>query len=221
MTVIAIDGPAGSGKSTLASLLSKRLRYAYLDTGAMYRAVTYLALQEGVALDDAASLTALAKSAHLSFTPEGRILARDRDVSEEIRLPAVSAAVSEVSAHVAVRDVLVAEQRRIAGELDVVMEGRDIGTVVCPTAAVKIFLTAEPEVRAERRRKELVGKGEHVGAVQTLAAIEARDLYDSTRAVAPLKAAPDAVCLDSSSLTIARMVAEAERIVHEKVGEGA
>ncbi len=218
MTVIAIDGPAGSGKSTLARLLAERLGYAYLDTGAMYRAVTLLALREGVALDDGDSLASLARAAHLGFDERGRITANERGVSEEIRQPAVSAAVSEVSAHAQVREVLVAEQRRIAGERDVVMEGRDIGTVVCPEAAVKVFLVADPPVRAERRRRELVAGGEHVGADETLAAIEARDAYDSSREVAPLKAAPDAVTLDSSQLDIPAMVEAALRIVTERVG---
>jgi cytidylate kinase len=218
MTVIAIDGPAGSGKSTLARLLAERLGFAYLDTGAMYRAVTLLALQEGVALDDGASLAVLARAAHLGFDGRGRIRAGERDVSEEIRRPAVSAAVSEVSAHGQVREVLVAEQRRIAAESDVVMEGRDIGTVVCPDAAVKIFLVAETPVRAERRRKELVAKGEHVDPKETLAAIEARDAYDSSRTVAPLRAAPDAVTLDSSRLDIAAMVEAATGIVAERLG---
>jgi len=217
--VIAIDGPAGSGKSTLARLLAERLGVAYLDTGAMYRAVTLLALRDGVALDDGASLAALARFAHLGFDGRGRITAGERDVSDEIRRPAVSAAVSQVSAHAQVRDVLVAEQRRIAQVSDVVMEGRDIGTVVCPDAAVKIFLVAEAPVRAERRRRELVAKGEHVDPGETLAAIEARDAYDSSRAVAPLKAAPDAVALDSSRLDIEAMVEAAVRIVTEKLGE--
>lgn len=219
MAVIAIDGPAGSGKSTLARLLAERLGFAYLDTGAMYRAVTLLALQDGVALDDGASLASLARAADLDFDGRGRIRAGGRDVSEEIRRPAVSAAVSEVSAHAQVREVLVAEQRRIATGRDVVMEGRDIGTVVCPDAAVKIFLVAEPDVRAERRRKELVAKGEHVGPAETLAAIEARDAYDSSRTVAPLKAASDAVKLDSSGLDVAAMVDAAASIVAEKLGE--
>ena len=219
MTVIAIDGPAGSGKSTLARLLAERLGFAYLDTGAMYRAVTLLALRDGVALDDGASLAALARSAHLGFDGRGHVTAGEHDLSDEIRLPAVSAAVSQVSAHAQVREVLVAEQRRIAESSDVVMEGRDIGTVVCPAAAVKIFLVADAPVRAERRRKELVAKGEHVDSEQNLAAIEARDAYDSSRDVAPLKAALDAIRLDSSPLDIVAMVEAATDIVRERLGE--
>jgi CMP/dCMP kinase len=212
MTVIAIDGPAGSGKSTLAKLLAQRLGYAHLDTGAMYRAIAYLALRDGVALDDAPVLARLAHEAHLTFD-DGRIIAFDADVTDEIRRPPVSAAVSEVSAHAEVRRVLVAEQRRIGDSLDVVVEGRDIGTVVFPAAPVKIFLTAAPAVRAERRRKELIATGEHVGAEETLAAIEARDAYDSGRSVAPLKAADDAIELDTTGLTIDGVVDAAVAIV--------
>ena len=219
MTVVAIDGPAGSGKSTLASLLAERLGYLHLDTGAMYRAIAYLALHDGVALDDGSSLAAMARSAHLRFDGRGRIFARDEDVSEEIRRPAVSAAVSEASAHAEVRDVLVDEQRRIAAGRDVVMEGRDIGTVVFPDAALKIFVVASPEVRSERRRKELIAKGEHVGADETLAAIEARDAFDSSRAVAPLRAAADAVHLDTSSMTIEEVVDAAAGLVGRRLEE--
>jgi cytidylate kinase len=218
MTVIAIDGPAGSGKSTLAKLLAARLGFAHLDTGAMYRAVAYLALRDGVALDDGATLAGLAHSAHIWFTAQGHIIAADQDVSEEIRRPAVSASVSEVSAHAEVRDVLLHEQRRIGAGHDVVIEGRDIGTVVFPDAPVKLFLTASPEVRAERRRKELIGNGEHVGADETLHAIVARDAYDSERAVAPLRRADDAVELDTSGLTIGQVVDAALEIVRTKLG---
>jgi CMP/dCMP kinase len=221
MTVVAIDGPAGSGKSTLARLLAEKLGYTHLDTGAMYRAITYLALHEGVALDDGASLAGLARAAHLRFAEGGRLFAHDEDVSHEIRRPPVSAAVSEVSAHPEVRTVLVDEQRRMAADDDVVMEGRDIGTVVFPDAPVKIFLLASPGVRAERRRKELIANGEHVKADETRAAIEARDAYDSGRAVAPLRAAADAVELDSSGLTIEEMVDAAAAIVAARLREGA
>ncbi|HMK91947.1 MAG TPA: (d)CMP kinase [Thermoleophilia bacterium] len=217
MTVIAIDGPAGSGKSTLARLLAERLGYAYLDTGAMYRAVAYLALRDGVALDDGASLAALARDAHIAFTTPGHIVAADRDVTEEIRRPAVSASVSEVSAHPEVRTVLLDEQRRIGSSQDVVIEGRDIGTVVFPEAPVKIFLTATPSVRAERRRKELIAGGEHVSADETLRAIVARDTYDAGRAVAPLRRADDAVELDTSGLDIAGVVQAAAAIVRSRL----
>jgi len=216
MTVIAIDGPAGSGKSTVARLLAARLGFLYLDTGAMYRAVALLALKDGVALDDSASLAGLTKAARIRFSAEGRIVARDEDVSDDIRRPSVSAAVSEVSAHAVVRELLVEEQRHLAEGTDVVMEGRDIGTVVFPDAALKVFLTARPDVRAERRRKELVAKGEHSSAAETLAAIEARDKYDSSRDVAPLRRADDAVELDTSDLTIDGVVDALAQLVTER-----
>ena len=146
-------------------------------------------------------------------------MAAERDVSEEIRRPAVSAAVSEVSAHAEVRSVLLDEQRRIGALQDVVIEGRDIGTVVFPEAPVKLFLTASAAVRAERRRKELIAGGEHVGADETLQAIVARDAYDSSRAVAPLRRAADAVELDTSGLDIDQVVEAARRIVLARLGE--
>ena len=221
MTVIAIDGPAGSGKSTVARLLSDRLGYLYLDTGAMYRAAALLALREGVSLDDGPTLAALTRAGRIGFSPQGHVLARDEDVAEDIRRPSVSAAVSEVSAHAEVRDLLVAEQRRVGAGRDVVIEGRDIGTVVFPDAAVKVFLTAAPEVRAERRRKELVATGEHASAAEILSAMQARDAYDSSRAVSPLRKAPDAVEVDTSAMSIDQVVDTLQAVVHERVGSPA
>ena len=221
MAVIAIDGPAGSGKSTLARLLAARLGFAYLDTGAMYRAIAFLALRDGVAIDDGASLAALAREARISFAADGHIVASDRDVSEEIRRPAVSAAVSEVSAHPEVRAVLLEEQRRIGAAQDIVIEGRDIGTVVFPDAPVKLFLTASAEIRAERRRRELIAGGEHVGIDETLQAMVARDAYDSQRAVAPLRRAADAIELDTSGLDVDQVVEAAREIVLARLGASA
>ena len=218
MTVIAIDGPAGSGKSTVARLPSDRLGYPYLDTGAMYRAAALLALRDGVSLDDGPTLAALTRAGHIGFSAQGHVLARAEDVAEDIRRPSVSAAVSEVSAHAEVRHLLVAEQRRVGAGRDVVIEGRDIGTVVFPDAAVKVFLTAAPEVRAERRRKELVATGEHASAAETLLAMQARDTYDSSRAVSPLRKAADAVEIDTSAMSIDEVVDALAALVRERVG---
>jgi cytidylate kinase len=213
MTVIAIDGPAGSGKSTLARLLADRLGFVYLDTGAMYRAVAYLALRDGIALSDAAALTAVAQAAELTFNDEGHMVAAGVDVSDEIRRPAVSAAVSEVSAHAAVRALLVAVQRQLAAGRNVVMEGRDIGTVVFPDAAVKVFLTAQPQVRAERRHQELLAKGVQTSPDETLAALMARDEYDSSRSVSPLFKASDAIEVDTSNLDVSQVLDRLESVV--------
>ncbi len=218
MTVIAIDGPAGSGKSTLARLLSERLGYAHLDTGAMYRAVAYLALREGVALDDGASLAGLARAAHLSFTRRrthrGRRPRRERGDPSAGR---VGGGLRGLGSRRGPR-VLLDEQRRIGAGLDVVIEGRDIGTVVFPDAPVKIYLTASADVRAERRRKELIATGEHVRADETLQAIVARDAYDSGRAVAPLRRADDAIELDTSGMGIEQVVEAALEIVGRRSG---
>ena len=221
MTVIAIDGPAGSGKSTVARLLSDRLGYLYLDTGAMYRAAALLALRDGVSLDDGPSLATSTRAAHIGFSPQGHVMARRRGrerghpqtIGERRRLRGLGSP--------EVRDLLVAEQRHIAAGRDVVIEGRDIGTVVFPDAAVKVFLTAAADVRAERRRKELVATGEHTSAAETLAAIQARDTYDSSRAVSPLRKAADAVEVDTSAMTIDQVVGALQALVQERAGSPA
>ena len=208
MTVIAIDGPAGSGKSTLARLLAERLGFAYLDTGAMYRAVAFLALREGVALDDGASLAVLAREAHLTFAADGRIVAADHDASEEIRRPAVSAAVSEVSAHAEVRAVLLDEQRRIGAVQDVVIEGRDIGTVVAPNAEVKVYLVADRDERARRRMADRPG----IGADALATDLRLRDEKDAER----MKPAEDAREIDTTGLNVEDVVERIEALVRER-----
>jgi len=198
MTVVAVDGPVGSGKSTVARRVAARLGYVYLDTGAMYRAIGLLATEAGVGLDDEDAVVALARSAGLRFDGDGRLHAGGRDVSDAIRTLEMGAAASRVSALPGVRSLLVEEQRRFAGGADIVMEGRDIGTVVFPDAAVKVYLTARPEVRAARRAAELRAKGDEVDEAEVLAALLERDRRDSTRAVAPLCKAAGAVELDTS-----------------------
>lgn len=203
MPVIAIDGPAGVGKSTIARLVAERLGWAYLDSGAMYRVLTLAALRAGVGLEDGPGLSALAEGLDLLLEPGGRVLLAGEDVSAAIRTPAVTSGVSRVAAVPAVRAVMVAHQRRFAGRnAGVVAEGRDIGTVVFPDAALKLFLDADPDERARRR----LGQAEEVGAgadaAQVKAGIEARDRQDRSRKVAPLAQAADAERVDTSQMTL-------------------
>ena len=190
--LIAIDGPAGSGKSTVAQAVARKLGVDYLDTGAMYRSVTHVALQRGVDVTDG---DALARLAHdLEIEVGDRVLVDGDDVSEAIRAPAVNGAVSTVAAHPGVRAELVRRQKAWAAKHQGgVMEGRDIGTVVCPDARLKVFLTAGEGERARRRRDE--------------AGVEQRDRLDSTRSVSPLKAADDAVVIDTTELAVDEVVA--------------
>ena len=206
---IAIDGPAGAGKSTVAKLIADRLGYLYIDTGAMYRAVALLALEQGVAFDDAEGLTELIRGNEISLEPAAsgcRVLINGKDVSREIRLPEVGNAASPVSAVAEVRSLLVAMQQELAARRPVVMDGRDIGTVVLPDAACKIFLTASPRVRALRRAKELQQKGLPADIDQVEREIRERDERDSTRAASPLRQAEDAVLVDSSDMGIEEVV---------------
>lgn len=207
--VIAIDGPAASGKSTTARLVAEKLGYLHLDTGAMYRAITLRALREKVPLQDAERMGKLAKNTQilLKRTENGnRVLLQGEDVTEEIRTPDVSRQVSAVSSHPAVRAVLVEQQRFLAREGGVVLEGRDIGTVVFPKAELKIFMIAELSERAKRRRRDLAKTGIEVDDETLVREIESRDTLDSTREASPLKKAGDAIELDTSSLTIEEQV---------------
>jgi cytidylate kinase len=208
--VIAIDGPAGAGKSTVARRVAQELGLVFLDTGAMYRALTWKALSEGLDLGDEAALTALAKRCAIAFTPgpEGDRVAIDgRDVTEAIRTPEVTRRVSEVAKLAGVRSELVSQQQAIGRAGGVVAEGRDIGTVVFPRADLKIFLVASPAERARRRAKDLERAG-HVVDVNALEhEIARRDSLDSTRTHSPLKPAEDAVLLDSDGLSADEVVA--------------
>lgn len=218
--VLAIDGPAGAGKSTISRLVAARFGWTYLDTGAMYRAVTLLALEQGIGLDDGDALGQLARHAEITFQPgpEGapRVFAGCREVTDEIRTPEVTAAVSEVSAHAAVRAAMVGRQRQAGGAGDVVVDGRDIGTVVFPDAEVKIFLTASVAERARRRRLELMERGVEVSRERMEQEITVRDDYDSSREVAPLRAAGDAVMLDTTDLGIGQVVDRVVEIVDQR-----
>lgn len=216
--IVAIDGPAGAGKSTVARRLADALGFVLVDTGAMYRVVAVAAKNAGIPWSDAEGVgklaSALVARGALSFErdPEHgmRVRLDGADVTDAIRLPDVGMGASTVSAVKAVRDALLELQRQAGRSGGVVLEGRDIGTVVFPDAEVKFFLTARPEVRARRRYDELVAKGQAVTFEATLADVRQRDEQDTTRAVAPLKQAPDAVLVDSSDIsideTVARMV---------------
>ena len=196
MTVIAIDGPAAAGKGTLARRLAQELDFAYLDSGSLYRAVAALCLAQGLDPSDEAAAGGVAKA----LTPADLERA-------DLRAEATANAASLVAAHPKVREALLRFQRAFAshppeGKKGAVLDGRDIGTVVCPNAELKFFVTASPEARAERRHQELIARGEESIYARVLEEIEARDHRDSTRAVAPLKAADDAILLDSSDMTI-------------------
>ena len=211
--IIAIDGPAGSGKSTVAKEVAKMLGFHYLDTGAMYRSIAWLALERGISLDDDEAVAQLARTETVVFSheegnplPSGVAIA-GHDITLEIRTPRIDKAVSPVSAIPAVREALTQQQRAIAASENIVMEGRDIGTVVFPEAELKIFVTASAEVRARRRFDELTAKGQQVDFGEILRNVQERDYIDSHRAVAPLRQAPDALLLDNSSLTIAEQKA--------------
>lgn len=197
---IAIDGPSASGKSTIARLLSKRLHMNYLDTGAMYRAVTLHVLESGVDPEDEDAVVGLLDQVDLSFH-EGDILLNGRAVSRDIRSDEVTKAVSPVSSYQKVREKMVDQQRKIASEAPAILDGRDIGTVVLPQALLKIYLTASPEVRAQRRVNDAKSSST-MDYQEVLADLKRRDDYDSHRALSPLKPAEDAVFLDSSDLTI-------------------
>jgi cytidylate kinase len=220
---IAIDGPAGSGKSTLGAALARRLGYTYFDTGVMYRAVTWLALQRGLDVGDGAGLARLARDAKIEVHPasveDGRqytVLADGEDVTWHIRTPEVDRHVSAVSAHPGVRAALVDRQRELAAGGGMVMVGRDIGTVVLPEADLKLYLTASSEERARRRTRELEARGQTASYDAILADMRRRDALDSGRAAAPLRPAPDAVDVDGDRLTVEDEVALAVDLLERR-----
>jgi CMP/dCMP kinase len=216
--VIAIDGPAGAGKSTAARALARRLGFFLLDTGAIYRTVALAASRQNVAFSDPDALGRIAETLAIRFDEEGRVFLGDEDVSKAIRTPEMSQGASTVSAHPPVRAALLGLQRKLAARGRCVVEGRDIGTVVLPWAPLKIFLTASPEVRAQRRYDELVAKGQTVDLAATLKEILVRDDRDSSRATAPLKQADDAVLLDTSGLGEAAVVDRMEALARARFG---
>jgi cytidylate kinase len=220
-TIIAIDGPAASGKSTIAAALARKLNYLYFDTGVMYRAATWAALDRGVTIIDEVAVTQLTESLQIDVKPpsqaDGRqvdVVCDGVDVTWAIRSPEVDANVSPVSVYPGVRSALTAQQRRIGLRGHVVMVGRDIGTVVLPEAPLKIYLDASAEERARRRYAEVQLRGDQTQTYEAiLDNVKQRDAIDSGRATAPLKAAPDAVIIDSTSLSVAEVVARVEQLI--------
>jgi CMP/dCMP kinase len=218
--IIAIDGPSGAGKSTITRLLADRLGYVHIDTGAMFRAVALAAHRRGVAIADGEALAGLCRRLDISFARNDggcRVLLDGEDVSEAIRTPEISLLTSLVSAQKEVREILLERQRGMGAGGGVVLEGRDIGTVVFPDAEVKFFLTASAEDRGKRRYLELKAKGENVSLAETIAAVVQRDEQDERREHAPLRKAADAVEIDSSELTIEEVLAIMEKIVIERL----
>ncbi|MEA3407176.1 MAG: (d)CMP kinase [Chloroflexota bacterium] len=219
---IAIDGPAAAGKSTIGSLLAQRLGYLYFDTGVMYRAVTWAALDRGIPIEDEMAVTRLAWTLRIEVVPptedDGRqytVLADGRDITWAIRTPEVNRYVSPVSAYPGVRMALTQQQRRIGASGGVVMVGRDIGTVVLPQAQVKIYLDATVEERARRRHLEVLERGEASDYEEVLEDLRRRDRIDSTREQAPLRVAEDAVVVDSTDKCIEEVVARVEAVVRQ------
>lgn len=219
---IAIDGPAGAGKSTLARRAASALGFVYVDTGAIYRTVGYHMWMMGIGPKDQDGIRRCLDDVNISVEYDGagaqHMILNGTDVSDEIRTPLMSSYASGVSAQPCVRDFLLDMQRGIARRHNVVMDGRDIATVVLPRADVKIFLTALPEVRARRRFEELTAKGEKVRYESVLEDMKARDKQDSTRAIAPLRCAPDAVKLDTSGMDLDAAEAAILEIVRRKLG---
>jgi cytidylate kinase len=222
--IITIDGPAASGKSTLGARLAQALGYLYFDTGVMYRAVTWVALQRQLEISDEAAITRLAEELSIDVQPPSRadgrtcdVLADGQDVTWETRRPEVDANVSPVSVYAGVRAALTAQQRRIGLRGNVVMVGRDIGTVVLPEADLKIYLVASAQERARRRYTELLARGEPADYDQILAVILRRDEIDSTRQVAPLRAAQDAIVLNSDELDANQVLQHVQMLV-ERAG---
>lgn len=225
-STITIDGPAASGKSTIGGLLAERLGYLYLDTGAMYRAVTWVALESGLAIGDEEAISALAGALEIEITRpkinDGRqytVLADGQDVTWQIKGPLVDRNVSPVSAYADVRQALTEQQRSIAQRGRVVMVGRDIGTVVIPDADLKVYLDASPETRARRRYLELLERDERADFEEVLREVQRRDRIDSEREVAPLMAAEDAVTVDTDNLSIVEVLRVVEKLVDGAVSE--
>jgi len=218
--IIAIDGPSGAGKSTITKLLSQRLGYINIDTGAMYRTLALMVKRAGISLDDSEALQRVCSAVSIEFERNNggyRVIANGEDVSELIRTPEISLLTSEVSSKKVVREIMTRMQREMGKDGGVILEGRDIGTVVFPAADVKFFLSASVEERGRRRYEELKTKGEGVSLDRTIAEVARRDEQDSNREHAPLRKADDAIELDSTALSIEEVLVEMERIIKSRL----
>ncbi|HEY1946948.1 MAG TPA: (d)CMP kinase [Bryobacteraceae bacterium] len=219
--IVAIDGPAGAGKSTLARRVAAKLGFVYINSGALYRAVALWAVRLAVSTSDMHRLEQLAKEAKIELTTgEPRVLLNDEDVTEAIREPEIAAAASQVSAVPAVRRALLSVQRAMAEKNSVVMEGRDIGSVVFPHAQVKIFLDADPQERARRRALELQNAGSPVNAESVAGEMQQRDQRDRTRSEAPLVQAPDAELVDTTGLSLEEVEEVILRLIRSRISNG-
>ena len=219
MIAVAIDGPAGAGKSTLARAAAKKLSFIYADTGALYRSIALNTVRNNIDVSDSVSIEKMLEKTEIELkfiNDEQRVFLNGEDVSDKIRTSEISMAASAISALPAVRSFLLELQRELARKNNVIMDGRDIGTVVLPNAQVKIFLTASPECRAKRRYDEYIAKGKQENYEEILESIKQRDYNDSHRAIAPLKAADDAVLLDTSDDTPQQSVERIVKIIEEK-----
>ena len=217
--IIAIDGPSGAGKGTIARTLAEHLGYRHVDTGAMYRAVGWKAAHDGIPLDNEAAVAELARRANLVV--EGGVVSIDgHDVTRAIRTPEIDRAATAVARLPKVREALVARQRALGADGGVVMEGRDIGTVVFPNADVKIYLDASAEERARRRATDPAHSGSQSGQAAVAAAIQARDTADTTRSISPLSIAPDAVHIDTTGMPIEQVVGRVMALVNSKALAG-
>ena len=220
---IAIDGPAGAGKSTMARRLAKELGYYYVDTGAIYRTVAYFFDLWGVSPKDIDGITRYIDelTINIEYDEDGvqHMIMNGMDVTDDIRTQEISPTASLVSAHAIVRDMLLDMQRDVAKQHNVVMDGRDIGTVVLPKTTVKFFLTASPEVRAQRRTDELIAKGQKANYDQILKEIKQRDYQDTHREVAPLKMCRDSIKLDTSDMDIDQVIAAMKETIAQKVAK--
>ncbi len=219
MIAVAIDGPAGAGKSTLARAAAKKLSFIYADTGALYRSIALNTVRNNIDVSDSVSIEKMLEKTEIELkfiNDEQRVFLNGEDVSDKIRTSEISMAASSISALPAVRNFLLELQRELARKNNVIMDGRDIGTVVLPNAQVKIFLTASPECRAKRRYDEYIANGKQENYEEILESIKQRDYNDSHRAIAPLKAADDAVLVDTSDDTPQQSVERIVKIIEEK-----